>query len=279
MNFRLKIAELIILLSQNTFFVRGKIRNFIWRSVEKIINYDVRTDPKTSRIKTKIDGIPFYIYFDLRSDVKVAFGNYNKKEIDFIKQCMTTNNSTFVDVGSNVGIYTMNIAAIYPEINDFKILSIEANPLMIKRQRENIELLNEERKGVKDKIVLEEYAVSNVQKNLQLDLKHGYGSASLSENKTKDSIPVKSTTLIDILQKNKISNITCLKIDIEGYEDRALIPLFKTAQRSLYPLNIVMEFSSQQEWSEEPNLIEILHQIGYETQFKTRGNLCLKLRR
>ena len=277
MNFRLKIAELIILISQNTFFVRGKIRNFIWRSIEKIINYDTQTDPKTSRIKIKADGLPFYIYFDRRSDVKVAFGNYNKKEIDFIKECMTTN-STFVDIGSNIGIYTMNIAAIYPQTDFFQILSIEANPLMIERQKENIELLNNIEKGVKDKIILVECAVSDTKDNLQLDLEHGYGSASISEYKTKDSITVQSNTLMDILLKNKIKRIDCLKIDIEGYEDRALFPFFKSAERSLYPLIIVMEISSQQEWGQEVNLIEYLNSIGYETEFKTRGNICLKLR-
>ena len=276
MNFRLKIAELIILLSQNKFFVRGRIRNFIWRSIEKIINYDTNTDPKTARIKTMVDGIPFYIYFDYRSDVKVAFGNYNRNEIDFIKKCMTTN-STFVDIGSNIGIYTMNIAAIYPQTNFFKILSIEANPLMIERQKENIDLLNKDKKGIKKKIILENYAVSNIQGNLQLDLKHGYGSASISEYETNDSITVKSTTLVEILHKNKIDNITCLKIDVEGHEDKALIPFFETAQKSLYPLNIVIEFSSKQEWKDEPDLIEFLRKIGYETQLKTRGNICLTL--
>ena len=276
MNFRLKIAELIILMSQNTFFVRGKIRNFIWRSIEKIINYDTQTDPKTSRIKTKVDGVSFYIYFDYRSDVKIAFGNYNKKEINFIKQCMTSN-STFIDIGSNIGIYTINIASIYPKTDFFKILSIEANPLMIKRQKENVELLNKERKGVKDKIILEECAVSNIEGNLQLDLESGYGSASISENKTNDCISVKANTLMNILIKNKINKITCLKIDIEGHEDKALIPFFKSAQRSLYPQNIVMEFSSQQEWTEEPNLIGLLSKIGYKIQLKTRGNICFKL--
>tara|TARA_Y100000768_G_scaffold297370_1_gene231129 strand:+ start:135 stop:971 length:837 start_codon:yes stop_codon:yes gene_type:complete len=277
MNFRLKIAELIILISQNTFFVRGKIRNLIWRSVEKIINYDTRTDPKTSRIKIKADGLPFYIYFDRRSDVKVAFGNYNKKEIDFIKDCMTTN-STFVDIGSNIGIYSINIASIYPKTDFFQILSIEANPLMIERQKENIELLNNIKKGVKNKIILVESAVSETEGELQLDLEHGYGSAAISENKTKHSITVKSNSLMNILLRNKIKNIDCLKIDIEGHEDRALIPFFKTANRSLFPLNIVMEFSSQQEWKQEGNLMNLLNSIGYETQLKTRGNICLKLK-
>ena len=276
MNFKLKIAELIILLSQNLFFVRGKVRTFICILLEKIINYDTKSDPKTSRIKTKIDGVPFYVYFDYMSDVKMAFGNYNKKEINFIKQHIATN-STFVDVGSNMGFYTMNIAAIFPETNFFKILSIEANPVMIERQRDNIELLNQSKKGVKDKIILENYALSDMKGSLELDLDQGYGSASLSVKQSKNSITVQSSTLMDILLKNKINNITCLKIDIEGHEDRALVPFFKIAQRSLYPVNIVMEFTSQQEWEDEPNLIEFLNQIGYETRLKTRGNICLSL--
>ena len=277
MNFRLKIAEFIILISQNLFFVRGKIRNFIFRSLEIIINYNINADPKSSRIKTKVDGVPFYIYFDLMSDVKMAFGNYNKEEINFIKQYMTTN-STFVDVGSNMGFYTMNIAAMFPKTNFFKILSIEANPVMIERQMENIELLNQDRKGVKDKIILENYALSDIPGNLHLDLIQGYGSASITENETKKSINVKSSTLMDILLKNKINSITCLKIDIEGHEDKALIPFFKVAQKSLYPLNIVMEFTSQQDWKLEPNLMKFLEQIGYETQLETRGNICLRLK-
>ena len=277
MNFKLKIAELIILLSQNLFFVRGKIRRFICILLEKFINYDIKADPKTSRIKTKIDGVPFYVYFDYMSDVKMAFGNYNKKEINFIKQHIATN-STFVDIGSNMGFYTMNIAAIFPKTNFFKILSIEANPVMIERQRDNIELLNRSIKGVKEKIILENYALSDMKGSLELDLDQGYGSASLSRKQSKNSITVQSSTLMDILIKNKISNITCLKIDIEGHEDRALVPFFKIAQKSLYPVNIVMEFTSQQEWKNEPNLINFLSKIGYEIQLKTRGNICLSLK-
>ena len=44
-------------------------------------------------------------------------------------------------------------------------------------------------------------------------------------------------SLIDILQKNNINYITNLKIDIEGYEDRALKPFFDKASKKLYPKN------------------------------------------
>ena len=81
MRFRNKIAELIILISQNLFFVRGNIRNLIWKLIEKIINYNPENNPRQSRVKAIVNGIPFYFYFDYMSDVKIAFGNYNKKEI------------------------------------------------------------------------------------------------------------------------------------------------------------------------------------------------------
>ena len=116
MRLRKRIAELIIFISQNLFFIRGNTRNLTWKLVEKIINYDPKDDPINSRIRTKVDRVPFYFYFDYLSDVKLAFGNYNKTEISFLKKNMNTN-SIFIDIGSNIGFYTMNIANIFPEIN------------------------------------------------------------------------------------------------------------------------------------------------------------------
>ena len=132
-KFKIELAKVIILIGQNLFFVRGKIRNFFWRSALFLINYDIKSDPKNSRIKTKVNGVPFFFYFDYLSDVKLAFGNYNYKKINFIKKNMTKD-SMFIDIGSNIGFYTMNIADLFPKINFSKIISIEPNPIMIERQ-------------------------------------------------------------------------------------------------------------------------------------------------
>lgn len=276
MRFRNKIAELIILISQNLFFVRGNIRNLIWKLIEKIINYNPKNNPRQSRVKAIVNGIPFYFYFDYMSDVKIAFGNYNKKEIDFLIRNMKTD-STFVDIGSNIGFYSMNIANIFPEINFLQIISIEPNPLMITRQRENIELLDKIKNGIKEKMILENYAVSDDTGNFQLDLAKGYGSAFLTEKASKNSIAIKTTSLNAILSRLQVKSISCLKIDIEGHEDRALIPFFESAPRSLYPLNMVIEFTSMSEWKNS-NLLDFLKEVGYELQFKTRSNICLSLR-
>ena len=62
-NYRIKLAKIIIFLGQNLFFVRGKIRNLFWRLTLRIINYDKSKDPKTSRVKTNVNGVPLFFYF------------------------------------------------------------------------------------------------------------------------------------------------------------------------------------------------------------------------
>jgi FkbM family methyltransferase len=272
-NFRIKIAEIIIYIGKNVFFVRGRARNVFWRFILILINYNINDDPKNSRVKTTVDGVPFFFYFDYLSDVKLAFGNYNKKEISFIKKRMN-NESVFIDIGSNIGFYTMNIANIFPKINFSKIISIEPNPIIIKRQKENIELLEKVKPGIKDKIFLENYAVSDSEKDLQLNFEKGYGPATLTEHKSEKTISVKTTTLMKILKRNNINRIHCLKIDVEGHEDLALIPFFKSAEKSLFPLNIVIEHTSNSIWKNK-NLMEFLKHIGYKTILITRANSCL----
>ena len=83
-------------------------------------------------------------------------------------------------------------------------------------------------------------------------------------------------SLIDILQKNNINYITNLKIDIEGYEDRALKPFFDKASKKLYPKNIIIEYTSQDNWQDK-EFIDYLLKLNYQIVFKTRGNLCLTI--
>ena len=240
-----------------------------------LINYDVNDDPIKSRIKTKVDGVPFYFYFDRLSDVKLSFGKYNHQETQFLKKNML-HGSTFIDIGSNIGFYTMNIANIFPKINFSKIISIEPNPIMIKRQKENIRLLNDIKNNITSKIYLENYAISDSEKNMQLDFEKGYGSAVLTTMITQKSIAVKTITLAKILKKHNINQINCLKIDIEGFEDVALTTFFETSEKSLFPLHVVIEHTSKTQWKNR-DFMEFLHQIGYETKLKTRSNTCLSL--
>ena len=271
-SYKRLLINIIIFIGQNTFLGRGFIKNQMIRAIHKIINFDPINDPIESRIQTTVDGVPFYFYFDRLSETKQVMGSYNKKEIDFIKNEMK-DNDVFIDVGANIGFYTQNIASIYNTTKFSKIISIEPNPLLCERLQNNLSLLDKINIKIKKKVIIENFAIGNQHNESYLNLSRGYGNASVTNKNSLTSIKIQMTSLLNIVQKNNINNIKILKIDIEGYEDLALIPYFENVEKKLYPNNIIIEHSSYFLWRQ--NIIEFLFTIGYRELFKTKSNMIL----
>lgn len=266
------LISIILFFGQNTLLGRGFIKNKLIQLIHKIINFHPKNDPIESRIQATVDGVPFYFYFDHMSETKQVMGSYNKKEINFIQNEMKVND-VFVDVGANIGFYTQNIASIYNTNKFSKIISIEPNPLLCERIRDNISLLAKKNPEITNKIIIENYAVGNECNDSYLSLTNGYGNASITDESSPSSIKIQMTPLVNIIKKNNIDNIKNLKIDIEGYEDLALIPYFKNVEEKLFPKNIIIEHTSHPLWKED--VIQFLFSIGYKEIFKTRSNMVL----
>ena len=84
-------------------------------------------------------------------------------------------------------------------------------------------------------------------------------------------------TLLNIIESNKITHITNLKIDIEGCEDKCLVPFFNSANKKLYPKNIVIESGLKNAWG--INLINFLKSLDYKILHKSKSNnLILSLK-
>ena len=79
------------------------------------------------------------------------------------------------------------------------------------------------------------YAIGLENKEIYLDLSEGYGNARIKDNKNLEAIKINMISLLELIKKNEVKYITNLKIDIEGYEDRALKPFFENAPVSLFP--------------------------------------------
>ena len=272
-NYRLVIF--LIFISQRLFFVRGGLKRSLTIFIHKLIDYNPSKDIAESKIKTIVNGVPFFFYFDGMSETKQIFGKYNKKEINFLKR-HTVKDSVFVDIGANIGFYTQNIAATFNKTNFLKIIAIEPNPILVKRLGDNISLLKKNSPEIEDKIIIENYAIGPSSKDTHLELLGGYGNASINDKSSGTTIEVKMLSLLEIIKKNEIDYITNLKIDIEGYEDKALKPFFENAPKSLYPKNIVIEYTSKHNW-EDKEFIEYLLSKNYHIILKTRGNLCLSI--
>ena len=177
-----------------------------------------------------------------------------------------------------MGLYTQNIANLNNDVRKIKIISIEPNPINCQRLQENIMLLKNTIKNINKLVKIKSCAVGDVNTSKVLNFSKGLANGYLSnDKKNKQSISVNCRKLYDIVVEEKLKYITNLKVDIEGYEDKALIPFFHKAKKSLFPKNILIEHSGKQFW--ENDLIKFLFKIGYKKVFKNKSNLALTLRK
>jgi FkbM family methyltransferase len=95
----------------------------------------------------------------------------------------------------------------------------------------------------------------------------------LSGAPSESAIKVPSLRLMRILDEAGIATFDALKIDIEGFEDRALIPFFEEAPASKWPRAVVIEHLSRNEWGQDC-IVDMLSR-GYREAGRTRSNTLL----
>jgi len=184
--------------------------------------------------------------------------NYNNEDIDFLIHG-AKKNSNFVDIGSNVGLYSQPLALASP---NGRVISIDANPLMKLRLDFNKKSSN----------------ISNIKTiNLAVSDTSGKGSliirkndiaiVALDENTSGD---VNFSTLIEILETNNINEIYGLKIDIEGHEDKALVPFLLNAPKKLLPKKIVIEKPSKNQ--DYAGCVKAFKKLNYNLVGRSKNN-------
>lgn len=179
---------------------------------------------------TDFRGIPIILQLDNTTERKVLFGHYDLKELNFLKAEYKDNNSIFIDIGANCGFYTQNFLAL----GKGTIIAIEPNPKMCNKIIRNHDFLKMKSNKPISRLILENYAVGENEGDTHLDLQFGAGGANIVDRKSENTINVKLKALEHILKKYDIKKIDALKIDIEGFEDRVLVPFFKSAPKYLW---------------------------------------------
>lgn len=149
---------------------------------------------------------------------------------------------TFVDIGANVGLYTLNAAKLLGPGG--RILAVEPGPEAARRLRFNLSLNRTDAAITHaDCAVGAEEGVMG----LYLDASN-LGGSSLVRDHGGTSTPVRVRPLVDVLEEAGITRIDVLKIDIEGAEDKALLPFFDQAHEDLWPRVIIIE-RSEESWA------------------------------
>lgn len=220
-------------------------------------------------VDVKIRGMKYRLNLvDNVTDRKILCSaiEYNHKELKALKE--SCRGGVFVDVGANIGYYSLTIAASGASY----VLAIEPNPAALQRLRFNIKINGLERIIA----VVAEGIGRNGYSNLTST--GNLGKASLLFNRPSDlksAIIVKTQPLLNVVMSHHIQRIDGMKIDIEGSEDYALMPFFENAPKTLWPGCLVIEHAHQNIWTF--NILSHLLAIGYKKAGKTRSNTILKL--
>lgn len=173
----------------------------------------------------------------------------------------------FVDIGANIGLYSLLASTVMSD--DAKILAFEPSPTTSALLRSNIDL-NEAADRVE--VIMAAVGPETSTLTLARNTRHNAGTASLVASTKNDPNPisVKVTPLTQEIVERGLTKIDVIKIDVEGFEDQALLPFFRTASPDLWPEYLLTEVRHSNVWQED--LEAELKERGYVVAFENAHN-------
>lgn len=254
----------IITLAHRSRLKRGAFRPMLSRLVNLL-----RKGP----VDVTYQGASFRFYHQASATERGALFNpdYNLEELEFLR-AHTPVSGIFVDVGANVGTYTLALARHVGAGG--KVIAIEPHPVTHARLAFN----NAASGTTQVKLVAAAAGPADGELMIETDgdnlgASHIVSGQALSGKVSGKAIKVPSLRLQRILEAAAVSQVDSLKIDVEGFEDRVLTGFFREAPISLWPRAVVIEHLSKNEWLED--CIADMRARGYAEIGKTRSNTLL----
>lgn len=189
--------------------------------------------------------------------------DYNAADLDFLIEDAPAD-AGFVDIGSNLGLYALTLASAAPQGH---VLAIDANPKMIARLKWNAGAT-----GLSNLSIVYS-AVSDQDGKADLKIRKDDEAIVAVEESSTGTVPVR--TLTALVNESGLTAIHGLKIDIEGHEDKALVPFLDTAPRTLLPRRIVIEHPEPNR--DYPGCTDAFARYGYALVTRTRNNSLYRL--
>jgi FkbM family methyltransferase len=180
---------------------------------------------------------------------------YNEADIAFLEPA--ARGGVLVDIGSNIGLYSLPLAATASHV-----IAIDANPRMC-----DLLALNAALSGIRNVTVVTS-AVSDAPGRANLAMRKKDQAIVRIEEDDNGSVPVR--TLADILGSLGVTKVDALKIDIEGHEDKALAPFLEAASEADLPSRVVIETAG--DGDDYPRCKAAFARRGYRLARRTRQN-------
>lgn len=174
----------------------------------------------------------------------------------------------FLDVGANVGAYSLFVASRVGAGG--RILAIEPQPAVYERLIRNIRL----NAFASVKAISCAVADRSGEVTLFLDARNsGESSVKIVGSAGATSLRVPARTLLELAEEEGLSHIDALKLDVEGAEDLILEPFFQDAPPDLHPHLLILE-DAKEKW--QTDLPALLASKGYRRLAQTRLNLVFE---
>jgi FkbM family methyltransferase len=197
--------------------------------------------------------------------------DWEEKEREFMTKLNLNynNNAVVMDIGANIGIYTILLSHIYPKA---KIIAIEASPTIFEMLRSNCKLNNLLfpsgsnvlliNKAISDKDDIttefyEKHSMSTMLKEFLTNL----SSTILTNQDELNRRVVRTITIDNLVETIGVNEISLLKIDVEGAEVLALKGAIKTLTHKKIK-NMVIEYHSLENYNYIVKLLEE-KELGY----------------
>jgi FkbM family methyltransferase len=251
--------QAILSLAHRSRFKRGAFRPMLSRLVNLL-----RAGP----VDVQYQGASFRFYHQASATERGALLNpdYNLEELDFLRS-HTPVGGVFVDVGANVGTYTMALAHhVGPH---GRVIAIEPHPTVHARLA-----FNRGASGFTQvALVAAAAGADDGELMIETDGDNLGASHIVRSGPSGNALSVPSLRLQRILVDAGVAHVDALKIDVEGYEDRVLTGFFQNAPSALWPRAVVIEHLSRNEWLAD--CIADMIARGYANVGQTRSNTLL----
>ncbi|MEZ5762094.1 MAG: FkbM family methyltransferase [Paracoccaceae bacterium] len=216
------LQRALIGIARGSFLHRGRMRYLMTMLIRRL---GTPLDVTFQGLRYRIEGRNNLMDYGL-----LLHPDYNGEEIRFLRGACAEG-GVAVDIGANIGLYSLPLARAVGQGG--RVISIDANAAVLQRLKVNARL-----SGL-DNITAVACAVGDSIGQVDLEIAHSDLAIVSVTPSAQGSIPLRP--LRDILSDAGITRVDALKIDIEGFEDAALVPFLETAPDAMLPRRISIE--------------------------------------
>ena len=188
--------------------------------------------------------------------------------------------AVFLDIGANVGLYSISVGEDFAAHAETRIVAVEPHPYIYRRLAFNAAL------NPTYNITAVEAGIADHEGTLSLTL-HGdnLGETRMVQADIPGSIDnpadaiaadkvveVPVISLMQLVDAHGLTRIDGMKVDVEGYEEKVILPFFDTAPETLLPRVIIIE-NNVRHW--DVDIVAVAATHGYVSHRISKNNLML----